>query len=105
MAKENFKESLKFDLKLIKYRDEKLAKISVIFLLLTILGIIFINVLEIIGIEIDIGISEISLIGVISLLVFAKKRREIIAKLDWSVLILFAALFVLMKAGIQALYL
>jgi Na+/H+ antiporter NhaD/arsenite permease-like protein len=98
ISKINFKETFEFDKKMYKYKDENLAKISFIILTITILAILTMNVFELLGYNFEFSIAEISLVGAIILLAFSNRRREILTRLDWSILVLFAALFVLMQA-------
>ncbi|MFN3622183.1 MAG: SLC13 family permease [Nitrososphaerales archaeon] len=63
---------------------------------------VLINIFESIGLKIHLGISEIALLGATLLLFLSSRRREILKRLDWSVLVLFAALFVLMQAVMGA---
>ena len=55
------------------------------------------NVFETIWFKTHFGISEVSLLGASTLLLLTNRRREILRKLDWSILLLFASLFVLMQ--------
>jgi Na+/H+ antiporter NhaD/arsenite permease-like protein len=78
-------------------KDTKLAKLVVIVSILTIGGIIASNLAEMFGYY-TLGISWVSLIGATVLLIITPKRRELIKSLDWSILILFASMFILMQA-------
>jgi Na+/H+ antiporter NhaD/arsenite permease-like protein len=55
-------------------------------------------IFELLGYNFGLSIAEVALIGSVILLALSNRRREILAKLDWSILVLFAALFVLMQA-------
>jgi len=96
--RENFREIIKFELKFIGFKDKFLAKSSISILSLTAILILIINFLELLGYNSELGISEIALIGAIILLALSKKRREIVSRIDWSILILFSALFILIQA-------
>jgi Na+/H+ antiporter NhaD/arsenite permease-like protein len=98
ISKTNFKEIYKFNKEIHKYKDEKLAKISLIILAVTIVAILIINVFELLGYNFGLSIAEVALIGAVILLTLSNRRREILAKLDWDILVLFSALFVLMQA-------
>jgi len=97
-ARRNFTQPiyLEASLKESRVTDQKLAKQTLYLLTLTVAGIVLINVFEIIGFKTQFGISEVSLLGASTLLLLTNKRREILRKLDWSILVLFASLFVLM---------
>jgi len=55
------------------------------------------NVFETIWFKTHFGISEVSLLGASTLLLLTDRRQEILRKLDWSILVLFASLFVMMQ--------
>ena len=78
--------------------DHKLAglvKISLaLFVLLIIVKIIFVFA----NIEIDFKLTYIALISALPLVLFSRRRYEIIRKIDWSTLVFFAAMFVLMAS-------
>jgi Na+/H+ antiporter NhaD/arsenite permease-like protein len=67
-------------------------------LAITVTAILIMNVFEMFGYNFGLSIAEVALIGSVILLALSNRRREILAKLDWSILVLFAALFVLMQA-------
>lgn len=98
-ARKNFNEIVKAEIELRNFliKDSNLAKLAIIISALTFSAIFLVNILEMFGIKI-LNISWVSLIGASMLLSITKKRRELIAKLDWSILILFASMFILMEA-------
>ncbi|MGQ9781320.1 MAG: SLC13 family permease [Nitrososphaeria archaeon] len=65
---------------------------------LTVSGIVLINVLETFGVRQGFGISEVSLLGATILLLSSSRRRGLLKKMDWGILLMFASLFVLMQA-------
>lgn len=79
-------------------RDGLLAKKATAVVLLTLAGILLVNVVAIFGVQEPFGISEVSFFGAVLLLGISGKGREILERLDWGILVLFAALFVLMQA-------
>jgi len=99
-ARKNFTQliDLEASLKESRITDQRLAKQTTTLLTLTVAGIVLINVFETIGFKTQFGISEVSLLGASILLLLTNRRREILKKLDWSILVLFASLFVLMQA-------
>ena len=66
--------------------------------MLTMSGILLVNIVAIFGVHEPFGISEVSFFGAVLLLGISGKGREILERLDWGILVLFAALFVLMQA-------
>ena len=79
-------------------RDGPLAQKATAVVILTMTGILLVNAVAIFGVHEPFGISEVSLFGAVLLLVISGKGREILERLDWGILVLFAALFVLMQA-------
>ncbi len=79
-------------------RDGPLAQKATAVVILTMSGILLVNAVAIFGVHEPFGISEVSLFGAVLLLVISGKGREILERLDWGILVLFAALFVLMQA-------
>jgi Na+/H+ antiporter NhaD/arsenite permease-like protein len=100
LARRNFTQliDLEASLKESRVTDQALAKQAISLLTLTVAGIVLVNVLETLGFRIQLGISEVSLLGASTLILLTNRRREILRKLDWSILVLFASLFVLMQA-------
>lgn len=78
--------------------DAKLANYSYICLISTISLIVVVDTFESAGISLPIGISEVSLLGATALLVGSGKAREILRSIDWGILVLFSAMFVIMQA-------
>jgi Na+/H+ antiporter NhaD/arsenite permease-like protein len=79
-------------------RDGPLAQKATAVVILTMSGILLVNAIAIFGVHEPFGISEVSLFGAVLLLVISGKGREILERLDWGILVFFAALFVLMQA-------
>jgi len=88
---------LESSLKESRITDHDLGRRTIAILALTIAGIVFVNILEIMGVREPFSISEVSLLGATLLLLFSNRRREIVKRLDWGILIMFASLFVLMQ--------
>ncbi len=92
-----------FDLRLLnnvpgQIKDEKLASISKISLSIILL-LIFIKItLIFFNTDIDFKLTYIALAAALPVMLFSRKRIEIIKKIDWSTLIFFAAMFILMQS-------
>ena len=97
-ARSHFSEIIHAEIELRDHliRDSNLAKLVVIVSILTISGIIAGNVAQMFGYHV-LSISWISLIGATILLVITPRRRELIRNLDWSILVLFGSMFILMQ--------
>lgn len=78
--------------------DGRLARLSVALVVFTLALILAVDLLEILGINQPIGISEVSLLGAVLLLLLSGRAREIMEAMDWGILLLFAGLFVLMQS-------
>ena len=78
--------------------DFKLAKISQISLLILILLIIVKIAMVYLGKEEQLKLTYIALISALPIILFSKRRIEILKKIDWHTLIFFAAMFVLMQS-------
>jgi Na+/H+ antiporter NhaD/arsenite permease-like protein len=76
-----------------------LAKISIAVLLITISGFIITEILQFVFHFVNnFSISIVAMLGATILYAFSKERREILASIDYSVLIFFAAMFVFTSA-------
>jgi len=78
-------------------KDSTLSKLSVGALTLAVGGILVVNILSLFGVNTDITISEVALAAATLLLLASSRRNEIMANVDWSVLVMFAGLFVFTK--------
>ena len=81
----------------IKIENPRLAKISVIVLLSTIVGFFISEILHFLHLF-DLSLSIVALMGAAILYAVSKERREIMQKVDYSILIFFAAMFVVTSA-------
>ncbi|MEM3733564.1 MAG: SLC13 family permease, partial [Nitrososphaerales archaeon] len=104
LARKSFTQliDLEVTLKETRVSDPLLAKQTAATITLTVVSIVLINIFESMGAKIPLGISEVSLFGATMLLLLSSRRREILKRLDWSVLVLFAGLFVLMQGVMEA---
>ncbi|MBN2076557.1 MAG: hypothetical protein JW762_13495 [Dehalococcoidales bacterium] len=79
----------------IDYRLTRMVKISLtLFVILILVKIVTVSV----GLEIDFRLTYIALISALPVVLFSRRRFEIIRKIDWSTLVFFAAMFVLMAS-------
>lgn len=79
-------------------RDRGLARKATALVVLTMIALVGANVAGEFGLNTPFGISEISLFGAAILLGISGRSREILEDLDWGILVMFAALFVMMQA-------
>ncbi len=78
--------------------DKSLARKAIAVVVLTLSGILLVNTVSAFGISEPFGISEVSFFGAVLLLGISGLPREILERLDWGILVMFAGLFILMQA-------
>jgi Na+/H+ antiporter NhaD/arsenite permease-like protein len=78
--------------------NPRLAKISVIILLFTIAGFVISEVLQFLFHVVYFSISVIAVLGATALYAFSRERRELLYRVNYSVLIFFVAMFVFTSA-------
>jgi len=78
--------------------DRRLAKLSEISLILVVVLIIAKIVTVFIGAGFDFRLTYIALVSALPVVLFSPRRLDIIRRIDWSTLVFFAAMFVLMES-------
>jgi Na+/H+ antiporter NhaD/arsenite permease-like protein len=78
--------------------DHKLARLVKISLSLFILLILVKIVTVFVGLEIDFRLTYIALISALPVVLFSRRRFEIIRNIDWSTMVFFTAMFILMAS-------
>lgn len=79
-------------------KDSKLARLSQISLILLVVLVLAKIVMIFVGLEIDFRLTYIVLGAASPIILFSPKRFSIVRKIDWSTLIFFAAMFILMAS-------
>ncbi|MDD5287725.1 MAG: SLC13 family permease [Dehalococcoidales bacterium] len=79
-------------------KDAKLARLSQISLVLLMVLVLAKIVTVFAGLEIDFKLTYIALAAALPIILFSPKRFTIIRKIDWSTLVFFAAMFILMES-------
>ena len=79
-------------------KDAKLAILSRVSLLLLVILIVTRIGLGLLGLEIDFRLTYIALISALPIIAFLPRRPGILRRMDWSTLVFFAAMFVLMQS-------
>lgn len=79
-------------------RDEKLALLSKVSLVLILVMIAAKILLVFVGFAAEFRLTYIALAAAAPILLFSKRRFEILKNIDWYTLIFFAAMFILMKS-------
>lgn len=79
-------------------KDPELARISKIALIVLVVLILAKIVIVFTGIKIDFRLTYIALAAALPIILFSPKRFSIIRKIDWSTLVFFAAMFILMES-------
>lgn len=77
--------------------NPRLAKISIAVLIATIAGFIISEVLHFRGL-VDFGLSAVAMLGAAAIYALSDQRREIAKRVDYTVLVFFAGMFVVMSA-------
>jgi Na+/H+ antiporter NhaD/arsenite permease-like protein len=78
--------------------DPKLAHLSRISLVLLVALVVVKIALVFLGVEIDFRLTYIALAAAFPLVAFSPKRFSVVRKIDWSTLVFFAAMFILMAS-------
>lgn len=81
----------------VKIEDFKLARLSLVILLMTIVGFFVSEILHFLHVF-DLNISIVAMLGAVSLYVLSRKRYEILQSVNYSILIFFTALFIVTSA-------
>jgi Na+/H+ antiporter NhaD/arsenite permease-like protein len=79
-------------------KDPKLAQLSRISLVLLVVLILIKIFIVFAGLKIDFRLTYIALAAALPIILFSPKRFTVIRKIDWSTLVFFAAMFVLMAS-------
>jgi len=88
--------------------DMKLAKTSGAIALLTIAGFVALSILKVMGIETEINFGTIALLGSATLYSLSPRRKEVVAGVNWSIIIFFLSMFIVMQSvwnsGLRSLF-
>ncbi|QLH09150.1 ArsB/NhaD family transporter [Candidatus Nitrosotenuis sp. DW1] len=76
--------------------DFKLARTSSIITIIVIVGFFAIGFVNTFGIQTDLNFSHISLVGGLTLFAVSAKRKEILYKMNWQIIVFFVSMFVFM---------
>jgi Na+/H+ antiporter NhaD/arsenite permease-like protein len=79
-------------------KDSRLATLSKISLILLVALILVRIIIVLAGIDIDFRLTYIALIAALPVFLYLPKRPGVLKRLDWSTLVFFAAMFVLMQS-------
>jgi Na+/H+ antiporter NhaD/arsenite permease-like protein len=75
--------------------DAGLARVARLSLILLVAMVIVKVVIVFLGLQIDFKLTYIALVSALPVLLFSRRRIEIVRRIDWSTLVFFAAMFVL----------
>jgi len=76
--------------------DFKLARASSIITIIVMVGFFAIGFVDAFGIQTDLNFSHIALIGGLVLFATSAKRKEILCKMNWQIIVFFVSMFVFM---------
>jgi len=77
--------------------DPGLAKKSSILLVITVVGFFAIGIVKMVGISTELNFSHVAIFGGIALLAISNKKIQIVKRINWQILVFFAAMFVFMQ--------
>jgi len=83
-------------------KDEKLATLCKVSLVLLFALVVVKIVLVLIGIKVDFRLTYIALVSALPIVLFSPKRFQVMTRIDWQTIIFFAAMFVLMESVWQS---
>jgi|YelNatPaOPRAMG01_1025707.scaffolds.fasta_scaffold08440_4 Na+/H+ antiporter NhaD/arsenite permease-like protein len=85
-------------------KDPKLASLVKISLVLIIALIALKISFVLLSVHIEIRLTYIALISAAPIILFSRKRLEVVKRIDWATLVFFAAMFVLMQSVWQSMF-
>jgi Na+/H+ antiporter NhaD/arsenite permease-like protein len=85
-------------------KDTKLASLVKISLVLIIALIALKISFVLLSVHIEIRLTYIALISAAPIILFSRKRLEVVKRIDWATLVFFAAMFVLMQSVWQSMF-
>lgn len=77
--------------------DPRLAKLSILVMSITIIGFIVSDILHLLHV-VTLNLSVIAIFGATIIYAFSSRRQEIVKKVDYTILIFFAAMFIVTQA-------
>lgn len=84
--------------------DPRLARLSILALSFVVIGALLMEVLHLLGIASSMTIAEVALGGGVLVHLLSSRRRELLARVDWSVLVFFAGMFVVMRGAWEGVF-
>jgi Na+/H+ antiporter NhaD/arsenite permease-like protein len=85
-------------------KDTKLASLVKVSLILIIALIALKISFVLLSVHIEIRLTYIALISAAPIILFSRKRLEVVKRIDWATLVFFAAMFVLMQSVWQSMF-
>ncbi|OLE74287.1 hypothetical protein AUG19_09225 [archaeon 13_1_20CM_2_54_9] len=79
-------------------KDAKLAKLSGWVAVLVVTGFFAVGAAELFGVSGNFNLGTVALAAAVVLFVVSEKRREILGKVDWGIIMFFISLFIVMEA-------
>ena len=78
-------------------KDQRLAKLSEHVASSVVVGFLLVGVAQLFGIEGNFNLGTVSLFGATIVYMFSSRRREILASVDWGIIIFFMSLFIVVQ--------
>ncbi|MBO0887580.1 citrate transporter [Candidatus Bathyarchaeota archaeon] len=77
--------------------DRKLAKLSAWIAGMVVAGFFLVGILNLLGVQGNINLGTVSLLGATIIYLFSSRRREILGSVDWGIVIFFISLFIVVQ--------
>jgi Na+/H+ antiporter NhaD/arsenite permease-like protein len=74
-----------------------LAKASAAIVVAVVIGFFILGIVKLFGISLELNFAHIALFGGAALLLISKEKKEIVRRINWQILVFFAAMFVFMQ--------
>jgi Na+/H+ antiporter NhaD/arsenite permease-like protein len=84
--------------------DPKLARLSKVSLIIIVVLVLAKIIISLLGLDIDFRLTYIALAAALPIILLSPRRLGIIRRIDWTTLIFFAAMFVLMRSVGDSVY-
>lgn len=78
--------------------DLRLARTAAIITFIVIIGFFTVGIVKMFGLQFDMNFSHVALVGGAALFAISPRRREIIGRINWTIIIFFIAMFIVMDA-------
>ncbi|HVH15660.1 MAG TPA: SLC13 family permease [Candidatus Angelobacter sp.] len=78
-------------------KDRRLARLSAYVAAIVVAGFFFVGVAQLFGVQGNLNLGTVSLFGATIVYLLSTRRREILASVDWGIIIFFMSLFIVVQ--------